>query len=174
MDNQRAACTATTRVEGFGGICNDGTIACERVGKHTDHYNGSHCRTGHSWTPTTSADRLADALKREGDRESSIQFSRNRYWLPISERLIDEGFRPPAPVIKTVQAPDLYGIDTSVLDALPMHTVILCGINVYQGIGAGWWNIPGHDNPCHSETVIEVADGADIIILHQPENGATE
>jgi hypothetical protein len=44
-----------------------------------------------------AAEALADALKREGDRKSSIGFYRDRYWLPIAERLIADGWRPPSP-----------------------------------------------------------------------------
>ncbi|MFE7744435.1 hypothetical protein [Nocardia sp. NPDC057455] len=63
----------------------------------------------------SAQDQLADALKREGDRESSIGFYRDRYWLPIAKRLIAEGWRPPPRRIETVQE----------LDALPIDSVVL-------------------------------------------------
>lgn len=57
---------------------------------------------------------LADALKEEGDRESTLQQYRNGYWLPIAERVIERGWRPPPRVIRTPEQ----------LAALPFLTLI--------------------------------------------------
>ncbi|WP_029926354.1 hypothetical protein [Nocardia otitidiscaviarum] len=44
---EASACESTTTVAGFA--CPDGEIRCDRTDEHTDHFNRSHCRTGHWW-----------------------------------------------------------------------------------------------------------------------------
>ncbi|WP_157978643.1 MULTISPECIES: hypothetical protein [Nocardia] len=88
---------------------------------------------------------LADVLKEEGDRESLLQPRRNTYWLPIAERVVERGWRPPPRLIETVDQ----------LSALPIHAVVHDGRRAYSHQGGGWWIAPGFFGSMHSETVLE-------------------
>jgi hypothetical protein len=112
-----------------------------------------------------AAEALADALKREGDRESSIGFYRDRYWLPIARRLIAEGWRPPAQVIT----------DPAAADQLPAGALVITDAGVvaqrYDGMG-GWWQVLDGDPIGNSAELIGTGS---IEVLRIPtENGDTE
>lgn len=81
-----------------------------------------------------------------------------------AEAILAAGWRPPARRIETAEE----------LDALPVDTVIRWADTVEQHIGSGWWITPGTDDHSHSEQIIDVADGNEIVVLWTPENGDTE
>jgi hypothetical protein len=80
----------------------------------------------------------------------------------IAGKVIAEGWRPPARRIETAEE----------LDALPVDTVIRWADTVEQHIGSGWWITPGTDDHSHSEQIIDVAEGNEIVVLWEPEAGA--
>lgn len=82
----------------------------------------------------------------------------------LAGAVLDAGLRPPPRRIETVEE----------LDALPVDTVIRWGDTVEQSIGSGWWITPGTDDPSHSEQIIDVADGNEIVVLWEPEQEAGE
>lgn len=72
------------------------------------------------------------------------------------DQLAEEGWRPPAQRIETAEQ----------LDALPQHAVIRRGITIYQHIvGDGWWIEQGVGEVFHSEQIIDIADGDEIVVL---------
>ena len=73
-----------------------------------------------------------------------------------AERILRAGWRPPAQRIETAEQ----------LDALPQHAVIRRGITIYQHIvGDGWWIEQGVGEVFHSEQIIDIADGDEIVVL---------
>ena len=59
---------------------------------------------------------LAEAMKREGDFKSTLQFHVRSYWLPIAERLVAQGWRPPVQVIETVEELDALQPRSDILE----------------------------------------------------------
>ncbi|WP_043737783.1 hypothetical protein [Nocardia asiatica] len=82
----------------------------------------------------------------------------------LAAAVLNAGLRSPARRIETAEE----------LDALPVDTVIRWADTVEQHIGSGWWITPGTDDHSHSEQIIDVADGNEIVVLWTPEYGDTE
>ncbi|NKY60402.1 hypothetical protein [Nocardia flavorosea] len=113
MNQNEASCDATTRIGGFGGVCIDGTIKCERSGEHDLHLNHSHCRMGHSWVTTfTPRDQLAELI---GDTyQDDYGLPADGTFQDCADAALAAGWRPPARVIETPEA----------LDALPFLSIV--------------------------------------------------
>ena len=87
-----------------------------------------------------------------------------------ADRIVSEGWRPPARVIETPENEGDYTAAIAALDALPRGTLIQLRNEACQSIG-GWWEVIGSDRLLSSEQLVDVADGTPVTVLHTPENG---
>ena len=82
---------------------------------------------------------------------------------------IAAGWRPPPRVIETPENEGDYTAAIAALDTLPRRAIVQVRKHVFQSIGSGWWETVGRHRAFSTEQIVDVADGADIVVLWEPE-----
>lgn len=120
-------------------------------------------------------DQLANAIEPVVDRwidYHGLEFT-NAPMTAMVEELIDavSSWQPPRRVIETAEGMDGMADGAPIaekLDALADGSVILVGKTAFQRVSP-WWFIPGSEDPTDSVILVEDADGAEIVVLWEPE-----